>query len=137
MASTKDPKTTITEGYAAFGRGDIAAVIANVHPEADWGLDGCGGPLAFLSKGKGKAAAARYFEFIKNNLEVRSWVPVVIAADGDCVVSIIDEEFVVKATGKSLKTRAAHMMRVRDGLIVEYVPVIDSAALTEAFTPRA
>jgi uncharacterized protein len=130
----KDARQTIVDLYAAFGRADVPGIFSLIHDDASWGLEGAPAALGFMARGKGKQAAGRYFEGVGRDLEMHGFAPLVIAADGDRVLALVEEDFTVRPTGKRAKVRSVHAFRVVNGLVVDYAPVIDCAAFVAAFT---
>jgi ketosteroid isomerase-like protein len=59
MVTGMGPIDTIQAVYAAFGRGDVAAILERVTDDADWCRDVPGVP--HLRHGVGREAAASYF----------------------------------------------------------------------------
>lgn len=117
--------------YEAFGRGDLEGVLAAVADDVDWGLEP-GHPALevapWLGNVRTKAETPGYFGGLAEDLEFHEFRPIVVAADGDQVVSLIHEDFTVRATGKRVVTTAVHHFTLgHDGLVVRYRPIVDSA----------
>lgn len=91
--------------YAAFARGDIAAILESIREDADWGHDGeCGGVLGWLQVGRGRDVAKRYFEGVGATMDFHGFAPRVVAGQDDHVVAMVDVEFTARPTGR----RVAH-----------------------------
>ena len=100
--------------YAAIAGGDVAAILAVLHPRLEWteaeGLPYYGGTW-------------RTPQSVVDNLLVplgRDWdgfaaTPGDFIADGDRVIVLGVYTGTAKATGKSLRAPFAHVWRVRDG----------------------
>lgn len=117
--------------YEAFGRGDLEGVLAAVADDVDWGLEP-GHPALevapWLANIRTKAEAPGYFGGLAEAIEFHEFRPIVVAADGNHVVSLIHEDFTVRATGKHVVTTAVHHFTFGpDGLVVRYRPIVDSA----------
>lgn len=94
--------STIQEVYAAFGRGDIPAILSHLSDDVDWDYGSENGKIPWLSHGRGHAGAAAFFSSLQA-LEFHQFQPKVILEGPGVVVSLIDAEFTVKATGKRIK----------------------------------
>lgn len=130
------PRDVILDVYAAFGRGDIPAVLARIAPDATWGYDGPGlDDILWLRRGTGRDTAIGYFTGVAQTMDIKHFEPIAVAADGDRVLGLIRIDAVIRPTGKRLATTEVHAFRVRDGLIVDYRPVIDGLAFSTAFSP--
>jgi ketosteroid isomerase-like protein len=121
--------------YAAFGRGDIPAVLASFHPQIEWRqaegnpyhMDGSAwiGPQAVLE-----------------NLFVR------IGAEWDGFTITIQKihdagEYVIiegrytgtyKPSGKKLDSQLCHVWRVQDGKLVSFQQYLNTAQLQQVFS---
>ena len=139
---TKSPRDTILGVYEAFGRGDLPGILAAIADEVDWGVD----PDAPVAKAVPWLArlrtrdevAARYFAGVVGDLEWHDFRPVAVAVDGEQVVSVIDEDYTVRATGRRVRTVAVHHFTVgADARIVRYRPIVDTEAMITAYAGSA
>lgn len=136
MSSARD---VILDLYAAFGRGDVPAVLARVAPDAQWGYE----PpspwveqlIPWFRRGTGRDAAVGYFTGVAQTMEFHHFEPMLVAGEGDRVLAQIRLDATIRTTGKRLTTTEVHAFRVRDGMIVEYSPVVDGYAFVNAFSP--
>lgn len=134
---TRTPLETVQGVYAAFGRGDLPALIALLHPEVDWSVTvtAPGGDLVpMLRNGIGPAAVERYFSGVAQ-LEIHVFDVGRMVVDGDVVLVEVHVEATHRGSCRSLVTDEVHHWVVRDGLVVRYRPYADTAALIEAFRP--
>ena len=126
-----DNRETVIRLYEAFGKGDLDSVLAEVADDVDWGLES-GHPTLevapWLGNVRSKAEVPGYFAGLGGAVEFHDFRPIAIATDGDQVVSLIHEDFTVRATGKHVVTTAVHHFTFGDdGRIVRYRPIVDSA----------
>ena len=135
---TQSPRTTILSIYEAFGRGDLPGILAAIADEVDWGVDP-DAPVAravpWLARVRTRdEVAARYFAGVVGDLEWHDFRPVAVAVDGDQVVSVIEEDYTVRATGRRVRTVGVHHFTLGpDGRIVRYRPVVDTEAMMTAY----
>ncbi|MFO1186787.1 MAG: nuclear transport factor 2 family protein [Alphaproteobacteria bacterium] len=82
-----DNAKLIAEVYAAFGRGDIPAILAKIADNAEWN-----GPankeLPYAGSYKGSSGAAKFFDKIASHLRVTAWEPKSDLASGDEVMTM-------------------------------------------------
>jgi ketosteroid isomerase-like protein len=135
MTNTLTPTEVIGNVYEAFGRGDLDGLLSYVHPEVEWCQTEAGATHPVLERGRGTGhdAVRNYFAAVGQHMAITKFAPRVIAADGDTVVSVIDVEFADPAVGKTVAFSEAHVFTVRDGKIVHYFPILDTAATAPAF----
>jgi uncharacterized protein len=109
---------TIKGIYAAFGRGDVNAVLEQCTDDVDWGVDSELEVAPWHGIKHGKAEVSSFFAGIAQTGTVTEFVPVGIAAndDGDVMV-FLRYAFTVTATGKDVATHLHHYFRFRDGKI--------------------
>ena len=135
-----DHITTIQEVYAAFGRGDLPAILDRIEDDPDWCQDlpdDVPGAKAvpFLRHVTTKAEVAEtYFGNVGSTMEFHSFVPVRFFADGDDVVVLLDLEVTVRATGRRIELHEVHHFTMSDqGRIARFRSYLDTALLVDAF----
>ncbi len=118
--------TEIAQGlYAAFGRGDIPAVLATLSPDVRW-TEAEGGPYGGVSVGP-DAVLRNVFMRLGGEWDGYSAVPRQFVAEGDTVVALGDYSGTYKATGKSFKAPFAHVWTFRDGKAISFHQYTDTA----------
>jgi len=134
MSTARD---LILDLYAAFGRGDIPAVLARVAPDGKWGYEPQSpwveAAMPWFRRGVGRDAAIGYFTGVAQTMDFHHFEPMVVAAEGDRVLAQVRIDATIRPTGKRLTTVEVHVFRVRDGMIVDYSPVVDGYAFATAF----
>ena len=91
--------------------------------------------LGFAKDRRSKAEAREYFEAILEFGTMVHWTPETFVADDDHIAMFGQCAWRNKATGKIAEGRTAHLCRFRDGLIVEFTEVFDTARAVAAATP--
>ena len=134
-----DPATTIQEIYAAFGRGDLDAVLNRVAPETDWcwaipeAVPG-GKAVPFMRNLRTREEVGEtYFGSVASQLEMHGFLPKQFFVDGNDVAVVLEIEYTVKSSGRRLQLDEMHHFTVVDGQVVRYRPYLDTASLVEAF----
>jgi ketosteroid isomerase-like protein len=132
---------TITDIYAAFGRGDLASILERVAARVDWGVDPA---LEALPGAKAvpflrhsttpDEVAERYFGAIASSVDFLAFEPRAVLGDGDRVVSVIDASWTVRSTGVRLDLEEVHHFQFDgDGRIRRYRLHVDTARVIAAF----
>jgi ketosteroid isomerase-like protein len=134
-----DNITVIQEIYAAFGRGDLDAILAAVADEPDWGFDvpehvPGAKAVPFLHHLTSRSDVAEtYFGSVAREMEWHAFVPRSFFGSGDEVMTLIDVDFTVRSTGRRVQAQEVHHFTLADGKIVRYRPFLDTATFIEAF----
>jgi ketosteroid isomerase-like protein len=101
-------KATVAAAYEAFGRGDVEAVINTNAPDAVWVIHS-GGNSPLDGEHKGLDGIGAFFQTINDSIEISRFEMTPIAAEGDIVVATGDQEYTVKATGKTVRGPLVHV----------------------------
>lgn len=125
----------IKDAYAAFGRGDLAGVLALVADEGfeSWGiLSDSAKQAPWHMTVRSKAGVTEYFDAVLGTMEPTRFEPRVFAASGDDVLVVLHHEYRVRKTGRMLVMRDnVHHFTVRGGLIVGWSGSEDTAHTAE------
>ena len=92
---------TVQSIYAAFGRGDIPAILSHLSEDVEWEYGTLDAGVPWLKPRRGIAAIPGFFESLAT-LEFQQFEPKTLLESGNVVVSLIDLVVVVKATGRSI-----------------------------------
>ena len=133
---------TVQDIYAAFGRGDIPAILDRLAPDVRWDHlpDGSGAQrhaVPWLAERTGPDEVAGFFAAL-TALEFHTFAPQMILGAGDTVVALIDEDLTVRATGERFRDVTAHVWTFGpDGRVVAFRHLVDTAKHVEAYAARA
>jgi ketosteroid isomerase-like protein len=114
---TEKNRQLIQDGYEAFARGDIPAILGMLDPQVEW-TDAEGFPTAGTYVGPD--AVHGMFAQVGSVWDRFAAVPSAYVADGDHVVVLGEYSVTHKATGKSATVPFAHAWRIKDGKIVRF-----------------
>ena len=129
-------KTTadvVQQAYAAFGQGDIPALLRFLTDDVEWTLQG---PTVIPWAGThhGHEGVTEFFSMLGETLELEQFEPREYVAQGDTVVVLGQERSLVKPTGRMFEQEWAHVYTLRDGKIATGLFIEDTAAQVEAFS---
>jgi uncharacterized protein len=126
---------TVMKCYAAFGRGDIDAVVACMSDELTrFGFVTSADTAVpwYLSLTK-KSEVPRYFKALDGAVEHLAVEPFAIAAAGDYVYVSIRLDQKIRKNGRRLAHEAMHRIRFAAGKIVEWRALEDTSSIEAAF----
>jgi uncharacterized protein len=128
--------TVIQEAYAAFGRGDVAAILERIDDNAVWtGVYGANATVPMAGERRGKAAIAEFFKLVAQHVNFSTFEPREFVATGDKVVAL-GHYAATTSAGGSFESDFAMVFTLRNGKVVRFQEFADSAAINEAYAVR-
>jgi ketosteroid isomerase-like protein len=123
----------IQEMYAAFARGDVAAILSHLTDDVEWTTEG---PpiIPYTGKMVGPAKVQDFFKALGGTQENMKLTTDSFIAQGDKVATTGRYSGVVKATGKRFDCPVAHIFTIRDGKVSKFLDFMDTAHMVEAYT---
>jgi ketosteroid isomerase-like protein len=92
---------TVQQIYAAFGQGDIPAILGHLADDVDWEYGQAGSDVPWLQPRRGRDAVGGFFESL-GALDFQKFDVTRVIDGGDVVVALITIDLTVKATGKRI-----------------------------------
>jgi ketosteroid isomerase-like protein len=123
----------VQNAYAAFGRGDIPAVIEAMSADATIGIVGRRQDAPFLGIFEGKAGAAEFFKQLTDAQEFHTFEPLRFLAAEDKVFIWGRYRWTMRQSGVSKESEWLHEITLRDGKMTVWRGHNDTAMLAEAF----
>jgi ketosteroid isomerase-like protein len=117
--------------YAAFGRGDMPAILGVLDENVRWSHPR-GGVIPWGGERRGHVGATEFFAALIQHLDVERFAPRAFVAEGDYVVVTGVERMRVKATGRSYEVEWVHAFTLRDGRVTEFAEYTDTATIEAA-----
>ncbi|WP_342361547.1 nuclear transport factor 2 family protein [Terrarubrum flagellatum] len=112
--------------YAAFGQGDIPAILSRLSPDVEWEYDWQGPTLRWYEPRRGRAEVVKFFETLADFDFVR-FEPQAFLAGEDMIAVPIQIELVHKATGRRVRDCEAHLWTFgADGLVTRFRHLVDT-----------
>jgi uncharacterized protein len=128
-ATTSTSVDLIRSVFHAFGRGDIAYILASLTPDCEWV---CPGEAPYSGTYTGPEGAAEFFQKLAASEQITLFEPSEYFTNGDDVIALGYEEGRSIATGKSAVSHWAMLFRVRDGKVSRWQHYYDTAAYARA-----
>jgi hypothetical protein len=122
----------IQDAYAAFGRGDIQALLAILDPSVEW-TAAVGSHVPTSGTRHGREGVAQFFGQLAASLEFQRFEPQEFIAQGDKVVALGHYVGSWKATGRSFESDWVMVYTLRDGLVTRFTEFADSAGIDASF----
>ena len=133
--SEKQNVELIQQAYAAFGRGDIPALLQAVSEDVEWeGVYGGGGRIPSAGLRKGREGVREFFTILGGTVDFQRFEPKTFVATGDHVIALGSYAGTIKATGKAVALDWAMHFSVKDGLIRSFREYTDSATAIAAYS---
>lgn len=124
---------TVQDMYAAFGRGDIQALIANLSDDIVWhGVYGAAPHVPTAGERRGKPAVGEFFKQVAANVNFSRFEPKEFIATGDKVVTL-GHYIATTPASKGFDSDFAMVFTLRDGKVTRFQEFCNSAAINAAY----
>ena len=134
-SDTSDPKIAAVQRlYAAYGRGDVDAVLAELSDDVDWAAEASGTAVPWWGNFHGKREVPRFFKEIGTNIDVTEFSIIALTSNDTDVVATVHWTFSVHTTGKTASMYMQHWFRFTDDKIVFFRGSEDTAQSAAAFS---
>jgi ketosteroid isomerase-like protein len=128
----------VQDAYAAFGRGDVAAILASLDENVQWqGLKGAEGVAPHSGRRRGKDAVREFFALVAQTTEFHRFEPREFIDGGDKVAVVGEYEATVRPSGRRVSCDWVMVFTLAGGKITEFREFTDSAQVVAAFGPSA
>ena len=123
----------VQDAYAAFGRGDVQAILNSLGDDIVWqGVKGTGPQVPTSGERRGKPAVAEFFKQMAANYTFSRFEPRDFIAQGDKVAAL-GHYTATTAAKKTFDSDWVMVFTFRGGKIVLFQEYCDSAAINAAF----
>lgn len=125
---------TVQDIYAAFGAGDVPAILDKLADNVEWDTDARSDVGPFIVARRGKDGAGKFFAALAA-ADFTKFEPTALLESGNVVVALVDVDFTVKATGKTVsQLDEVHIWRFdNDGNVASFRHRVDTHAHHLAF----
>ena len=120
--------------YAAFGRGEITTILANVTPDIAWCAEAADSEIPWHRPRKGPDGVADFFATLDREVEFTQFEPTVFADAPQQVLVQLNVGYRLKKNGATGASGAIHQFVFDDsGLVKEFRFYEDTATLRDAW----
>ena len=124
----------VKDAYAAFLRGDVAAILNVLTDDVEWeGVKGTEGTLPQAGLRRGKAEVARFFQEVDSSTQFERFEPQEYIAQGESVAVVGTYSGIAKTNGQRSSSDWVMVFTMRDGKVARFREFCDSAALVRAY----
>ena len=125
--------TLIQSLYAAFGRGDIATIVAAMAPDVSWTVTGRRSDYPALGTWKGPQQVQDFFRIVGETEEAIDFSPQEFhAVDGKVFVTG-HYAWKLRKTGRTVSSDWIHIFTLRGGKVTQFREFNDTAQFAEAY----
>lgn len=128
-----DNVSLVQDLYAAFGRGDLATILAGLAPDADWQSVGRRNDYPAFGPRRGPAEIGEFFKIVAENEDFSDFSPREFHPAQDKVFVLGSYTLKMKKTGKPVACEWVHVFTFRDGKVVHWREHTDTAQFAEAW----
>lgn len=123
--------------YAAFGKGDVPAILHHVDDDVIWEYGTAPNDVPWLAPRRGKGGVGQFFQTVAEFLEFRAFEVLEVCGNERVVMALVRLEAVVKPTGKTLREEGEVHIWHFDGAgkVVKFRHAADTFAQTQALKP--
>jgi len=113
--------------YAAFGRGDIATLLAGCAPDIDWETVGRPDDFPTIGPRRGTKAVEEFFRLVGEHEEFSAFTPREFYAADDKVFVLGAYSLTVKPSGTPVAAEWVHVFTLKDGKVTRFREHTDTA----------
>ncbi len=124
---TEPNLTRVQAMYAAFARGDVAAITSACSEDTVWEVVGPPGAYPTFGKWTSRRSVAEFFAALASASEIKEFTVGAMYACGDKVFVEGHEVGVIKATGRTTDSDWLHVFTFKDGLVSGFREFYDTA----------
>lgn len=129
--SAQDLLGTVNAAYGAFGRGDIPALLQQLHPDVSWQFIG-DSAAPYTGRVQGHDGVMRWFGQVAQSDQIQSFEPREFLVGTDHVTVIGWERTVAMPGGGLFESEWVHVWKLRDGQVTSFLGILDSEAAARA-----
>ncbi len=119
--------------YAAFGRGDVKAILDSLEPSIEWTSNVDENIIPWGGRREGVNGAASFFQSLADHLDFEAFEPREFYEDGGTVVVVGRTRARVKA-GRVFDRDWTHIFSVRTGKLYRFREFYDTKSVADALT---
>lgn len=114
--------------YAAFGRGDVPAILENLAEDVDWGVEAVASTeVPWHGTGKGKKFALGFFEALGKSAVFTRFEPSGFVASDTNVACLVSWDAKLIHNGRTMTQNVIHYFTIKNGRIARWRGTEDTA----------
>jgi uncharacterized protein len=107
--------------YAAFGKGDVPALLEHMSDDIDWGIEAqASTEVPWHGTGTGKKFAAKFFETLGKEAVFTRFEPSGFLASDTNVACLVTFESTLKKNGKKTLQNVCHYFTIKNGRVTKW-----------------
>lgn len=126
-----DPSSVAQTLYAAFGRGDVAAVLELLSDDIQWQFIG-DRRAGYAGQVRGKAAVAEWFAKVARADDIQAFKPREFLVGAEHVTVLGWERTIARSSGREFESDWVHVFSLRGGKVCRFFGTLDSEASAAA-----
>ena len=128
---------TVQNIYAAFGRGDVPAILEHISDDCVWEYGGSPNDVPWLQWRRGRGGAGEFLRIAGTELDFKSFTITTLLGNDTCVIALATLECVVRRTGKTIREiDEPHVWHFDDkGRVVKFRHAADTYQQSRANQP--
>ena len=119
--------------YAAVGRNDVDAILAELADDVDWAAEAASSSAPWYGRYRGRGEVPRFFQAIGSSIDISDFTPLGYTCNDSDVMVPVRFAYTVKSTGKQVAMTMQHWWRFAGGRIVFFRGAEDSEQSAAAF----
>jgi len=119
--------------YAAFARGDIAAILQGCIPDIEWEAGGRNEDFPTFGPRKGLEQVKEFFQTVASLENFHEFVPREFYSDGDKVFALGRYTITLKTNGRRIASEWIHVITFRGGKVAKFREFTDTANFAAAY----
>ena len=131
MSTNVQAVEVVQSAYAAFGRGEVSAILSLIADDVEWKFFGSRG-LPYTGTFRTKDEIAKWFASIPEVDDILVFEPREFIPAGDKVTVLGWERTQARPSGKVFETEWVHVFTVRDGRVARFWGIYDTEASAAA-----
>lgn len=122
--------------FAAFGAGDIPAILTYLNEDIRIEFYGPADIIPYAGMYDGKAEARSFFETVLSSVDIHVFEPEEFIAERDKVVVTGHLHLTAKSTGRDIKSDFVHVITMKDGRWSKFRDFMNTVSAAEAFSAK-
>lgn len=127
-----DNVARLQAAYAAFGQGDIPAVLETMTDDVEWIIPGTA-DLPLTGTQRGKQAVGAWFGRLAATIEFERFEPYQLLGEADTVVALLHVAARWRQSGGRTEADEVHVFTYRDGKMARFQAFQDTARFLAAY----